>query len=79
MHVRYYIKRVQDQDQLTENDNQTLFNTMKEEEPQIYIGAKRIADYIDGVLETKSAQDEIFYLMIYVKRIVNQETGHKKE
>lgn len=79
MHVRYYIKRVQDQDQLTENDNQTLFNTMKEEEPQIYIGAKRIADYIDDVLETESAQDEIFYLMIYVKRIVNQETGHKKE
>ena len=79
MHVRYYIKRVQEQEQITENDNEVLFNTMKDEEPQIYIGTKRIADYIDDILKTKSTQDEIFYLMIYVKRIVNQETGRKKE
>ena len=79
MHVRFYIKRVKEQEQITENVNEVMFNTMKDEEPQIYIGAKRIADYIDDILKTKSTQDEIFYLMIYVKRIVNQETGRKKE
>ncbi|WP_057769255.1 PRD domain-containing protein [Lactobacillus selangorensis] len=79
MHLRYYIKRIQEKDPLTENDNATLFNTMKEEDPQIYLGAKRIADDIDTQLHTHSTKDEIFYLMIYVKRIVNKESTQKKE
>ncbi|USZ13003.1 hypothetical protein NHN79_03435 [Lactiplantibacillus plantarum] len=34
--------------------------------------AKRIADYVDSQLDTNSNDDELFYLMIYVKRIVNK-------
>lgn len=73
MHLRYYVLRVRDNEQLSENDNKDLFYTMKEKEPRIYLGAKRIADYIDNELKTQSNDDEIFYLMIYVKRIVNKE------
>lgn len=73
MHLRYYVIRVRDNEQLSENDNKDLFHTMKEKEPRIYLGAKRIADYIDSELKTQSNDDEIFYLMIYVKRIVNKE------
>lgn len=72
IHLRYYIKRMKAHAQLFENDNTSLFNTMKQEEPRIYVGAKRIADYVDGILTTTSNQDELFYLMIYVKRIVNK-------
>lgn len=78
MHLRYYIKRMNDQQQLSENDNSKLFETMKQDEPQIYVGAKRIADYVDEQLTTNSTNDEIFYLMIYVKRIVNKEINQPK-
>ncbi|BBM20879.1 PRD domain-containing protein [Lactobacillus pentosus] len=76
MHLRYYIKRMNEHEQISENDNSKLFNTMKKDEPQIYLGAKRIADYVDDQLETHSNNDEIFYLMIYVKRIVNKELNY---
>ncbi len=72
MHLRYYLKRIHQQTPLNDSNNFSLFNTMRNEEPQIYLGAKRIADYIDEQLKTKSSQDEIFYLMIYVRRIVNK-------
>ncbi|MDV7757529.1 PRD domain-containing protein [Liquorilactobacillus mali] len=79
MHLRYYIKRIKNKKQLSENDNITIFDSMKQEDPQIYVGAKRIADYIDTKLNTISTQDEVFYLMIYVKRIVNKEKNKLKE
>ncbi|WP_316044108.1 PRD domain-containing protein [Lactiplantibacillus plantarum] len=47
-------------------------NTMRHDEPEIYLVAKRIADYVDSQLDTNSNDDELFYLMIYVKRIVNK-------
>lgn len=72
MHLRYYIQRVKNNNQLTEQNNKELFNTIKEHEPNIYLGAKRIANYIDKELKTSSNDDELFYLMIYVKRIVNK-------
>ncbi|MDV0429533.1 PRD domain-containing protein [Lactiplantibacillus sp. DA1] len=72
MHLRYYLKRMSNQQQLSDNDNSKLFTTMKRDEPEIYLGAKRIADYVDEQLRTSSNVDEIFYLMIYVKRIVNK-------
>lgn len=72
MHLRYYIKRMNEHKQISENDNSKLFDTMRKDEPEIYLGAKRIADYVDGQLGTNSNDDELFYLMIYVKRIVNK-------
>ncbi|GAB7168288.1 hypothetical protein TUA1478L_02840 [Lactiplantibacillus plantarum] len=59
-------------EQISENDNSKLFNTMRHDEPEIYLVAKRIADYVDSQLDTNSNDDELFYLMIYVKRIVNK-------
>ncbi|GAQ00836.1 transcriptional regulator [Companilactobacillus farciminis] len=73
MHLRYYIKRIKTDKQINENDNLEMFELMKSKEPDIYVGAKRIADYIDKELSTNSNKDELFYLMIYVKRIVNKE------
>ncbi|WP_262349432.1 PRD domain-containing protein [Lactiplantibacillus plantarum] len=57
---------------MSENDNSKLFNTMRHDEPEIYLVAKRIADCVDSQLDTNSNDDELFYLMIYVKRIVNK-------
>lgn len=69
MHLRYYLKRLQLNSQIDENKNNSLFNVMKSEEPEIYLSAKQISDYLDNELNTTSSQEEIFYLMIYIKRI----------
>jgi transcriptional antiterminator len=72
MHLRYYIKRLNEHQQISKNNNLKLFNVMKLDEPRIYLAAKQIADYIDGQLGTVSNDDELYYLMIYVKPIVNK-------
>lgn len=72
MHLRYYIKRLNEHQQISKNNNLKLFNVMKLDEPRIYLAAKQIADYIDDQLGTVSNDDELYYLMIYVKRIVNK-------
>lgn len=72
MHLRYYIKRIYEKSQLAEDDDMSLFHVMKQNEPEIYVCAKRIATYIDDELESKSTNNEIFYLMIYIKRIIDR-------
>lgn len=73
IHLCYYLKRIREKNQISDYNNTAVFDTMKKEEPAFYLGAKRIADYIDEQLQTQSTQDELFYLMIYVKRIVMKE------
>lgn len=72
MHVRYYLKRIQADEVLAEDENTTLFKAMKNESPEIYQCAKTIATKIDEQLSTHSSNDEIFYLMIYIKRMLNK-------
>ncbi|MFT8753255.1 MAG: PRD domain-containing protein [Oenococcus oeni] len=75
MHLRYYIKRIQECQQFSEDDISTLFSAMKQEFPKIYFCSKKIADSISNQLNTITTNDEIFYLMIYVKRIIQKEKG----
>jgi len=72
MHVRYYLKRLQNAEILTEDNNETLFQTMQTESPEIYQCAQAIATRIDTGLGAHSSNDEIFYLMIYIKRMLNK-------
>ena len=69
MHLRYYMKRVEEKKQFID-DNGVLFRAMKEESPQIYDSARRIALIIDQQLDSQSTDDEIFYLMIHIGRII---------
>ncbi|QEU47530.1 PRD domain-containing protein [Schleiferilactobacillus harbinensis] len=78
MHLRYYIKRVHDQSQLTAGEVNDLFTTMQREEPIVYRCAQSIADLIDLENGTTGTTDEIFYLMVYVKRLVNNAQTKKE-
>jgi beta-glucoside operon transcriptional antiterminator len=69
MHLRYYMKRVEEKKQFVD-DNSVLFRAMKEESPEIYECAKRIAQIIDKRLDSQSTDDEIFYLMMHIGRIM---------
>lgn len=69
MHLRYYIKRMQQEEQFIDS-NDTLFRTMKETLPSIYDCATAIATLIYQTLGIESTEDELLYLMIHINRIV---------
>lgn len=69
MHLRYYIKRVQDGSQFM-NDNSSIFKAMKEENEDIYECALVIGRFIDGTLGSQTTEDEILYLMMHINRII---------
>lgn len=69
MHLRYYIKRIQTEEQFMDS-NDSLFQTMKENMPKAYECAAAISDRIYHALGIKSTEDELMYLMIHINRIV---------
>ncbi|MDF9823970.1 beta-glucoside operon transcriptional antiterminator [Breznakia sp. PF5-3] len=72
MHLRYYLKRIQEKEQFMDNcDDLIVF--MQEERPEIYECAMKISSYIDDELHAESTNDEILYLMIHINRIINKE------
>ena len=79
MHLRYFLKRVQDKKQLRNTTSIELFKTFKKSEPDIYQCTQQIVVMIDDLLKTTSTDEEIFYLMIYVKRIVQQSMERSEE
>lgn len=69
MHLRYYIKRIQDEEQFMDS-NESLFYTMKESMPKVYECAATIARLIYRELGIESTDDELMYLMIHINRII---------
>lgn len=70
MHLRYFIKRIQQNEQFTD-ENMEIVEAIKVSDPKIYECAKFIGRYIDKKLDSKTNDDELFYLMIHIKRISN--------
>lgn len=79
MHLRYYIKRAKEHQQIVDDDVDVLFTTMKSELPDVYDCAKKIANRIDKVVFSNSGEGEIFYLMIYIRRIFNNAKTKQKD
>lgn len=72
MHLRYYLKRIESNEQVSNDNNHVLMQAIKVESPDIYQCTIKIVDAIDGKLDINSTDDEVFYLMVYVKRIVTK-------
>ena len=85
MHLRYYIKRIQRNEPVVAEDVKSLFDVMKEQSPNVYSCATDISFSIDQALKAKSTKAEEFYLMIYIKRIIDNsrtqdiEGGHNHD
>lgn len=80
MHLIYYIRRLQSNEPLMTDDVTSLIEKFKELTPSIYNCANDISYLINTQLGTSSSQSEIFYLMVYIKRIVsNSEIEKIKE
>jgi len=73
MHLRYYLKRLEEKRQFVD-DNGVLFQAMKEENPRIYECAIGVSSIIEEKLHAQSTQDETLYLMIHISRIIKNNT-----
>lgn len=72
MHLRYYLKRIQESKQITDGSSKSLIAAFRSELPEVYQCTKDIVIMIDGLLNSMSTDDEMFYLMIYVKRVISK-------
>ncbi|KRM96002.1 beta-glucoside operon antiterminator [Liquorilactobacillus aquaticus DSM 21051] len=78
MHLRYYLIRISENKQIVDEASIAMIRTFKQESPKIYKCTKQIVVMIDEILNSKSTDDEMFYLMIYVKRIVVKSLNNKE-
>ncbi|WP_268871959.1 PRD domain-containing protein [Liquorilactobacillus uvarum] len=78
MHLRYYLIRISENKQIVDEASTAMIRTFKQESPKIYKCTKQIVVMIDEILNSKSTDDEMFYLMIYVKRIVVKSLNNKE-
>ncbi|MGT2929445.1 PRD domain-containing protein [Streptococcus dentasini] len=72
MHLRYYLKRIKNNEQVSQGDFRSFIDTIREKEPEVYICTKRIIGFLEDRLEKICTDDEIFYLMIYIKRMASR-------
>ncbi|WEV43461.1 PRD domain-containing protein [Lactobacillus sp. ESL0684] len=71
-HLRYYLKRVEHDEQISDGSSKFVRKSIKQNYPKVYQCTVNIVNQIDQKLGTTSTNDELFYLMIYVQRIVTQ-------
>ncbi|MCP0886673.1 PRD domain-containing protein [Ligilactobacillus sp. WILCCON 0076] len=72
IHLRYYIKRIQENKQIEDGASEDLLNTFRKNDFSIYKCTMDIVTMIDEKLNSISSNDEMFYLMIYVKRMISK-------
>lgn len=75
MHMRYFLKRIHEDRQYTDND-QKLLDVMQQQEPEIYVCVQQISAYIDAAMHKTCTNDELLYLMIHIHRILKRQASN---
>lgn len=78
-HLRYYLKRLESKKQINDGSSKLIRTSFKQSYPKVYQCTVDIVNQIDGQLHTTSTDDEVFYLMIYVQRMIVQARGGQNE
>ncbi|WP_278951638.1 PRD domain-containing protein [Lactobacillus apis] len=78
-HLRYYLKRLESNEQIDDGSSKLLRTSFKESYPKVYQCTVDIIDQIDEKLRTNTTDDEEFYLMIYVQRMITQLNSEESE
>lgn len=71
-HLRYFLKRLESNQQIDDGSSKLIRSSFKQNYPQVYQCTVDIVSQIDQRLNTVSTDDEVFYLMIYVQRMISQ-------
>ena len=67
-HVRYYLKRVRENERFVDG-NKVILESLKDNQPYIYLVAKAILSFIDQAFGLEQSDDELLYLMIHINRL----------
>ena len=78
-HLRYYLKRLESNEQIDDGSSKLLRTSFKESYPKVYQCTVDIINQIDEKLRTNTTDDEEFYLMIYVQRMITQLNSEESE
>lgn len=71
VHLNYYLRRLQQSQQMASSQTAGLYQTFQKQFPKIYQCACEISTVIDQTYQTVSSQSEKFYLMLYIQRMVD--------
>lgn len=70
-HLRYYLIR-QLKFEIDDSINDELLDIVKEKYPEAYHCAEQIADHLDHLYRSKSADSEKLYLTLHINRLLNK-------
>lgn len=77
VHFQYYLQRLKENKQISGEISPALLLDLKKNNPKVYECGKDIVIEIDEQLKTQTTDDEMFYVMIYVNRIISKQTRGK--
>lgn len=72
VHFQYYLNRLIENKQIKDEISLKLINDNKTGNPKVYECCQDIIQAVDTQLKVKTTDDEEFYLMIYINRILKQ-------
>ncbi|RMC42018.1 MULTISPECIES: PRD domain-containing protein [unclassified Lactobacillus] len=78
-HLRYYLKRLESNEQINDGSSKLIRTSFKQNYPKVCQCTIDIVNQIDKQLNTVSTDDEVFYLMIYVQRMISQTSQNEGE
>lgn len=79
VHFQYYLQRLKDGKQISGEVSPTLLLDLKKNNPEVYKCGKNIVVEIDEQLNTQTTDDEMFYVMIYINRMINKQKKQRLE
>lgn len=68
-HLRYYLSRIQSDEQFINGVENIMAHTIKENKA-VYECAQLVGNYISDVIGSDYTEDELFYLMIHINRMI---------
>lgn len=75
IHFQYYLQRVQDNKQIHGEISTKMMVDFQKSNPQIYQCATDIVIDLDSKLHSRTTDDEMFYLMLYINRMIQKLRG----
>lgn len=73
VHFQYYLQRLENDKQIYNEITPSLITDLKKSNLKVYECGKEVVAEIDEQLNTHTTDDEMFYLMIYINRMLNKQ------
>ena len=77
IHLQYFLKRIEDKQQIEGEISPKLIKDMRLNSPIIYRCCSDIIVMLDQEFHTEITDDEMFYLMIYIERMIKKENKNE--